>query len=144
MTSYTRRIMAATGLVAIAIGAPFVLHAQTIETTTNVPFAFTAGRTALPRGEYEVSMLPGQRAAVLLRTLEHGVVLLSQPEGPSNTDNTPRLVFHRYGGKYFLREIRLPGNRGFSLPSTAAEIAAAEQVAGGNAKPDVVVVQTGQ
>ena len=143
MKSYTRRIMAATGLVAIAIAAPFVLHAQAIETTTNVPFAFTAGSTALPRGEYQVSMLPGQRAAVLLRTFEHGVVLLSQPAGPSNTDNTPRLVFHRYGGKYFLREIRLPGNTGFSLPSTAAEIAAAERVAGG-ANPDVVVVRTGQ
>jgi hypothetical protein len=143
MKSYTRRMLAATGLVALSIGSPFVLNAQSTDTTTTVPFAFTAGTTSLPSGAYRVSMLPGHRDAVMIKARDHGVFVLSQPAGPSRTDNTPRLVFHRYDDQYFLREIRLPDNLGFSIPVTEAEIDAAER-APGSAKPDVVVIRTGQ
>ena len=143
MKSYMRRMMAVTSLVAMTIGTASVLNAQTLESTANVPFAFTAGTTSLPRGTYHLATLPGHTDALMIRGLQHGVIMLSQPAGASRTDNTPRLVFERYADQYFLREIRLPGKVGFEFPRTAAEKAAAERLASG-AKPDVVVVRVGQ
>ena len=98
MKSYTRRTMAVTSLVAMTIGTASVLNAQTLESTANVPFAFTAGTTSLPRGTYHLATLPGHTDALMIRGLQHGVIMLSQPAGSSRTDNTPRLVFERYAG----------------------------------------------
>jgi len=143
MKIHTRRSLAITGLVAMLIGTASVVSAQTFETIANVPFTFTAGAKSLPRGRYSLSTLPGQTNVVLIRSLDRGVIVLSQPEGPSRVDSTPRLVFDRYGDQYFLREIRLADNVGFQLPQSAGENAAAERMAA-DARPDVVVVRVGQ
>jgi hypothetical protein len=143
MKSYTRRMIAILGLAAMTIGAGSGLNAQSSETTANVPFAFTAGTASLPRGAYHLSTLPGHTDALMIRSFQHGAILLSQPAGSTPADSTPRLVFDRYGDRYFLREIRLAGNVGFEFPKTAAENAAAERIASG-AKPEVVVVRMGQ
>ena len=76
----------------------------------------------------------------MISSLRHRAIVLSQADGPSDTDNSPRLVFHRYGDHYFLREVRLPGKLGFTLPATRAEREAAEQIAGRTA-PELVVVR---
>ena len=75
-----------------------------------------------------------------IRGLRQGVIVASQPEGPDRTDPSPRLVFHRYGDSYFLREIRMPGNLGLALPATRLERDAAEKIAS-KAAPEVVVVR---
>jgi hypothetical protein len=143
MKTYTCRLFAITGLVAMLIGTASVVSAQTFETIANVPFTFTAGAKSLPRGRYTLSTLPGHTDVVLIRSFDHGVIVLSRPEGPSRTDSTPRLVFDRYDDQYFLREIRLADNVGFQLPQSAGEAAAAEHMAA-DARPDVVVVRVGQ
>jgi hypothetical protein len=143
MKTYMHKMMAITSLIGIAIGTASVLSAQTSDATVNVPFAFTAGTASLPRGEYRLSTLPGHLDAVMIRSLQHGVILLSQPAGSTGKDNTARLVFDRYADQYFLREIRLQGSVGFELPRTDVEKAAAARIAGG-AKPEVVVVPVGQ
>ena len=143
MKTYSRRMIAITSLAAMAFGTGAVLNAQSSDVRINVPFAFTAGTASLPGGAYYVSTLPGHTDAFMIRRLQHGVILLSQPAGSSRKDNTASLVFHRYADQYFLQEIRLPGNLGFELPMTADENAVARRLAN-DAKPEVVVVQMGQ
>ena len=143
MKTYARRIRAITSLVAIVLGTTSGLNAQTLETRANVPFAFTAGTTTLPAGMYNLSTLPGHTDAFMIRSLLHGVIILSQPSGSRGKDVAPALVFDRYADQYFLREIRLPDHVGFELPKTSDENAAAKRVASG-AKADVVVVLMGQ
>ena len=140
MKSYFRTMMAA-GAMAAILGTAAVSNAQSTESTTRVPFAFTAGSSSLPAGAYRVSVLAG-RNAVLIRGLDRGAIILSEPEGPSRGDDTPRMVFERYGTHYILREIRLPGNVGFTIPSAGAEIEASDRAAN-TVKPEIVVVRMG-
>jgi len=141
MRIHARKIVAIATL--FVLGAAPALSAQTSDTVTDVPFAFTIGMTSLPRDTYRVSRLTGHMDVFMISSLRHSAILLSQPDGPSDTDETPRLVFHRYADRYFLREIRLPGNVGFRLPKTRAEREAAEQIAG-RSSAEVVVVRADQ
>jgi hypothetical protein len=143
MKTYMGRVIGITSLAAIAIVAPARANAQSVETTANVPFAFVAGDTSLPRGEYRMATLPGHTDALMIRGLQHGAIILSQPAGSSRADNTPRLVFDRFGDQYFLREIHLAGNVSFTLPLTTSERGAAAPLARGE-KSEVVVVRTAQ
>lgn len=137
MKRYARTILAIAGL--MVFGAAGALNAQTTDTRTDVQFSFTVGTTTLPPDTYRVMRMPGQNGAFLIRGTRHGAVMLSQPDGRV-ADNSPRLVFHRYADRYFLREVRLGDNTGFSLPKTRLEIDAAEKIAGSPA-PDVVVLR---
>lgn len=131
-----------TAIVAAAIiASAAAASAQTTDSTSQVPFAFTVGNKTLPRDVYRISRLPGHMDVVQIRGLRGGVIVMSQPEGPDRQDPSPRLVFHRYGDSYFLREIRMPGNVGLALPATRLERDAAEKVAS-NAAPEVVVIPT--
>ena len=116
---------------------------MTDDSAANVPFAFTVGTKTLPRDAYRISRLPGHLDVVQIRGLRGGVIVASQPEGPDRTDPSPRLVFHRYGDSYFLREIRMPGNRGLALPASRLELDAAEKIAS-NAAPEIVVIPAPQ
>ena len=137
MKIHVRTLIVVAGLLLAAVAT----NAQTTNTITDVPFEFTVGTTTLPRDSYQVTRITGQSGAFIIRGARRGVVVVSQPEGPSATDNSPRLVFHRYNDRYFLREVRLPGSNGFRLPKTSAEVDAAEQLAAG-VTPDVVSLRT--
>ena len=143
MKTYMGKVIGITSLAAIAIAAPARANAQSVETTANVPFAFVAGAASLPRGEYRMATLPGHTDVLTIRGLQHGAIILSQPAGSSRADNTPRLVFDRFGDQYFLREIHLAGNVSFTLPLTSVERGAAERLASGT-KSELVVVRTAQ
>jgi hypothetical protein len=84
-----------------------------------------------------------QTNVLIIRGLHGSAIVLTQPEGSGKTDTPPELVFHRYGDRYFLREIRLPDNAGFSIPQSRQERDAAERIASAAGRPDVVVVQAG-
>ena len=123
---------------AIVTGAA-AASAQTTDSIADVPFAFTVGTKTLPRDVYRISRLPNHMDVIEIRGLRGGAVVTSQPEGPDRNDPSPRLVFHRYGDSYFLREIRMPGNTGVALPATRLERDAAEKIVS-NAAREVVVV----
>jgi hypothetical protein len=127
----------------VVLGTSAAIDAQTPDTLTNVPFAFNIGTTSFPRDTYRVSRPSSQTGVLTISSLRHSAIVLSQADGPSDTDNSPRLVFHRYGDHYFLREVRLPGKLGFTLPATRVEREAAERIAG-STSPELVVVPAQQ
>ncbi len=141
MKTYIRSLTAAAA-VAMALGTAPALSAQTLDAVATIPFAFTAGNTTLPRGTYNVSTLPNHTDVLLIRGLETGLILLSQPAG-AGVDRSAGLVFDHFENQYFLREIRLGGSARFTLPKSARENAAAERLSS-SATPETIVVRTAQ
>ena len=135
-TSVHRLVIAVLLLVGVAASA----RAQGVETVTNVPFAFTAGDTNLPRDEYRISPMPGQTGAFMIRGLRSGVVLMSRTDRSNDRDPAPSLTFHRYGDQYFLKQVQLGDGRILQLPSTRAERRAAESVAAQAVSKATVVI----
>jgi hypothetical protein len=140
MKTYARTIVTLAGL-ALIVSAT-TLNAQSTDTITKVPFAFNVGSSLMPRDTYRVSRIGGHTDVFMISGFNHSAILIGQPDDPK-TDDSPRLVFHRYGDSYFLREVRLAGSTGFSLPETRLERDAQERIAG-RSTPEVIVVAANQ
>jgi len=96
-------------------------YAQTIVRAT-VPFDFTVGHTAMPAGTYDISPLTDSTIVITDSKTASTVVDLFRREQDRNGDNTPKLVFHKYGDKYFLSQV-LRGHGGaiMQLPTSKLE-----------------------
>jgi hypothetical protein len=118
-------------LVVLAAGA---LKAQSNPVEATVPFDFTAGDITLPAGEYRVTSL-GDAGTLLLAGAKKGLVS-TQPVETNAASASTRLVFHRYGSRYFLYQIWVRGNNsGRELPKTRVEREMA-----GNRPPEAVAI----
>ena len=97
---------------ALTIAAVPVIHAQNAKeiSVVNVPFAFEVGSSHFAAGHYTIADLQDDR---LLQVRGAGDVSLtpSKPEVANAPSSNTRVVFHQYGGKYFLAEIRTAGTR---------------------------------
>ena len=138
MTISIQRLVVTAGL--LLVGVATSARAQGIETVTDVPFAFTAGDTNLPRDHYRISPVPGQNGVFMIRGARHGVVLMSVTDRHNDREPAPSLTFHRYGDQYFLREVQLGDGRILQIPQTRAEIDAAEHVSAQAAPQSKVMI----
>jgi len=97
------------------------ISAQTIANAT-VPFAFTVGQTEMPAGNYVISSLSDSAMAIMNRNKGTSVISLFRSEQPTSADGTTRLVFHKYGEKYFLSQVaRGLGGNVLQLPASNSE-----------------------
>lgn len=73
----------------------------------DVPFEFSVGYKALPAGEYSVQTVASSGNALLIRSADAKVSALRLSEATDRMKNKShaRLVFHRYGERYFLAEV---------------------------------------
>jgi len=140
MKTYTPRILALAAVAFVLTAA--VAKAQSTDTISKVPFTFNVGASVMPPDTYRVSEYGGQTGVFMISGFRHSAILLSQPEGRTAVDR-PQLVFHKYGDQYFLREIRLAGNTGFSLPESKQERQVEERIAG-RTTPERIVVLANQ
>ena len=81
-----------------------VARAQDHEIRANVPFDFTVASKHLPSGSYQ--FLKASDGTIVIRNADERVALvtLTSP-GEVRPGYYSRLVFHKYGDAYFLREI---------------------------------------
>jgi hypothetical protein len=98
----------------LTLSAPAPVAAADIR--ANVPFSFTVNKKVLPPGTYNVS---NNNSALLIRGSSTGAVTLGN-RAESSTATSPKLVFHRYGDEYILREVWM-GSSGYQLPQTSRE-----------------------
>jgi hypothetical protein len=102
----------------------FTVNAQTIShrLTADVPFAFTAGNTKLPAGQYHIdSPMPN---VVRLSSADRSVnaMLIVNSSTRTALDRDGKLVFNKYGERCFLANIWAPGaSDGVSVRPSAAE-----------------------
>ena len=98
-------------------------YAKTVNMNVNIPFNFVVGGATLPSGEYTVQGL-SLGNAISIRKLDQtakSLTLAIRCES-SKTPEKSKLVFHRYGDRYFLAQIWMAGdNAGHELPKSRRE-----------------------
>jgi hypothetical protein len=89
------------------------------ELRAQIPFSFTVNKTLLPPGSYRVDV-DNEAGLVELRDMGHGAFALGIPFDDSRVPEA-KLVFHRYGDEYVLREVWTTAGIGRDLPEPRRE-----------------------
>ena len=95
----------------------------------NIPFNFIVGQKTLPAGEYtlEPNRKDSDNVWLLQSKESHASALFTtNTVRASETQEEARLVFHRYGGQYFLSQIWTPGTntgRELLMPRLESQLA---------------------
>ena len=93
---------------------------KTIKVT--VPFDFAVGSRVLPAGQYAVSQDLRTRTLMIRSAAGADVYALADQVASPGRREIAKLVFHRYGDRYFLSEAwGTDEERGSQLPETAQE-----------------------
>ena len=79
---------------------------------TQVPFKFMVGTVEMPAGEYTVQLADQKLVLLTVGNLEakRWVYAKAIPDQGSKAQNAA-LVFHRYGDRYFLAELKVKDSR---------------------------------
>ena len=113
-----------TGMLALALlAATQTVRAQE-PVLVKIPFDFTAGQAALPAGEYRVQNLKVGSSVILIQSTDAKAAALATSMAVSSNgpQDKTRLIFHRYGKRYFLAQVWTEGSlRGRELPISAQE-----------------------
>lgn len=99
--------------------------AQSNEVRANVPFDFVISKTTMPAGQYQIIKVgtAGSDTIAVRGMSVKAVKMVStnHDQAKQNSDST-KLVFHRYGNRYFLSQIWVEGSdRVRTLPKTDLE-----------------------
>ena len=80
--------------------------AQSNGVQATVPFDFTMGTKLLPSGTYTIAPLSGNASVIVIRSHDKPIAALSVVnQDDHKSPNGGKLLFHKYGGQYFLSEI---------------------------------------
>ncbi|HEX2269872.1 MAG TPA: hypothetical protein VHH35_10065 [Pyrinomonadaceae bacterium] len=127
----------------LAVGA----QAQTLGSQTiraKVPFAFNVGQKSLPSGVYTVSVLNpmSDRKALQIRSEDGRLSAIIQTVGAgSNRSDNAKVVFRRYGDRYFFAQAQMAGDStSLTTSKTRAERSAQQALRRGGKMTIVAVV----
>jgi hypothetical protein len=113
------------GLLLLAASA----YAQTVNLKIEIPFSFTANGTKMPAGQYTIQGLGIAGEALAIRNSEQKAETLVMGHRCESltTSQQSKLVFHRYGDRYFLAQVWTAGNNaGRELPKSRQEVEVAQ------------------
>jgi hypothetical protein len=95
----------------------------------DVPFEFSAGKTTLAAGEYQVKMQQPNVLRISTTDGKHGVMILTSSKISSNAPTESKMMFNRYGDRYFLSQVWTAGvPTGVELRKTSTEIELAKRI----------------
>lgn len=97
---------------AVALLMTTAASAQTIKVKVNVPFDFVVSRTTLPAGEYLVDSMDDHGTVLAIRSLNSDArnLVMSNSTISLEPASQTKIIFHRYGDRYFLYKIWVAGN----------------------------------
>ena len=116
----TRSFLATLGLLALlATNSAFAQQGMTFD----IPFEFRVGTTVMPAGEYKVTQSPNSGLTdIACETCKADARVMTHAGGRNSTVNQSRLIFSRYGDRYFLSSVWQSGtDAGRLLPVSGAE-----------------------
>jgi len=98
-------------------------YAQTAALKANIPFNFIVTGKSLPAGEYAIrSLSTSERVLVIRGSDKSANMVMANPCESARPSDKTKLVFHRYGDRYFLSQIWTAGNSsGAELPQSPRE-----------------------
>jgi hypothetical protein len=115
-------------MIAIAVTVlPLLASAQlgsSDKIMTNVPFEFVAGSKIVPAGTCTVRLAGVGASTLSIRNRDANVGLfsLSSMAETKKASGVNALVFHKYGDRYFLAEVKVEGSRTiYRMPKARAE-----------------------
>ena len=108
------------GTLLLLVSIPNTYAQTTLKAT--VPFPFMVGKTEVPAGTYTIDSISHSVISIRDRSTGRGVLTLVSPERPGSNDGTPKLVFNKYGDRYFLSQVsRGFGSNVMQLPTSKLE-----------------------
>lgn len=122
-----RAIFMAAAMATTVLASTRVASAQDHLVVT-VPFDFAAGRVNLPAGDYTVKAAPANGMIMLLNrnNAEISAIIPANAAVAAGIQNQSKLVFNRYGDRYFLSQVWTAGSsRGKQLLKSDREKEAA-------------------
>jgi hypothetical protein len=112
--------------------------------TASIPFTFSVGKTTLPAGDYIVSMVnPNSDQRILqIKSKDGRSSAVMQTTGVNGkTQETGKLVFHRYGDRYFFAQAWMAADQtGLAAPKSAAERTRERELARAGRRIETVAV----
>ena len=117
MTKQILKGIGAASLVAALAVLSVPAEAATIR--CNIPFSFTVNDKTLPAGTYTVSTETAQ-GVLFVRGFGHAAVV-SSIGLESGSDTSAKLVFHKYGDQYVLRQAWMGSGPVRQLPASRLE-----------------------
>jgi hypothetical protein len=97
---------------------------------SNVPFEFVVGDNTLPAGEYRITRSLGNALTIRTADANAAAIRITNDIQPGK-DRHARLVFHRYGDRYFLAEVWSgAGDMGRQLTKSRQERAIERELSG--------------
>lgn len=118
-----RAMMMAAVMAAAGLASTRVAYAQD-HLVANVPFAFAVGSSNLPAGEYTLRVAGNSRMLLLINRTDPNVSVIVPANSAQTVDiqAESKLVFHRYGDRYFLAQVWQAGSAyGKQLPRSNRE-----------------------
>ena len=104
----------------LLLGMP--AYAQTVNLKADVPFNFIVTGATLPAGEYTIKGLGNGTMSISSSDMNAHTLVLSNRCESINSATKSKLVFHRYGDRYFLANIWVAGETsGRQLPTSGRE-----------------------
>ena len=81
--------------------------ANSSKVIASVPFEFSVGYKSMPAGEYSVQTIVSASDGLLIQSTDGKISALRLSDTTHTSKEKPhaRLVFHRYGERYFLAEV---------------------------------------
>ena len=99
-----------------------IVLAQSAAITAKVPFAFSAGSSQFPAGQYTVSPVEGSNALALVGEGHKVFVPVAAGQQVDGAEQ-PQLTFDHYGHHYFLSQIFFtPSGEVATMPKSQLEI----------------------
>ncbi len=111
--------------------------------SADIPFQFNVGKTTLPPGEYKVTCLNSEIGPLVIRSEDHKVIVTVTTNAVTGiAQDHGKLVFHRYGAKYFFAQAWAGGlETGAECPESRTERMAARELAGMKAKRQEIALK---
>jgi hypothetical protein len=107
-----------------------------------IPFAFNVGETRLPAGKYTFTVTnpSSDRKLLQIRNADGRASVMTLTTGVlGNAADNAKLVFHRYGDRYFFAQAKLAGES-TSLAAMKSKAERTEQQTIAKARKSVVVI----
>jgi hypothetical protein len=135
-----KRITAIAFFAVAALVAAGSAMAQDHAVKATVPFDFTVGNAHIPAGTYTI-MTTGSASVIELRNSSGKPTIFGSVYGDGKQTQNNKLVFTKYGDRYFLHEILCSNaDMNLELPASKAEKSAQKQEASLQQNRDEVFV----
>ena len=115
---------------------------SSIRTSAQIPFEFFVGARSLPSGKYTVAKATMAGDVLLIKNADtnKSAVRATNVIGPEGNKKQARLVFHRYGQRYFLSEVWTWDSSGYQLRKSQQERSAERELAAVPSKSELAQV----